>query len=363
MGACEKGGCEGCGTKHDNPFETFGASPEGDMAAHGELDGGLAHKESEYRPLFPRRSAPYKVHWNWEIMLPCNFRCSYCVVHNESAPYLLLGVPEWKEIWDNIFYKYGCCQVRFAGGEPTIYPHFIDLVSMILRHHTVDLTTNLSFDVDEWIAKVPSEGIAISGSLHLEHFEPEAFLEKLLRLRNRGKQLISASLVAYPKDIPRVTAIREMYEKENILFKIIPFNGVLDGKRYPGGYTDEEKRILGMQVEKSQDQLAKTLNRQWQDYANAKPADNNFKGIPCHMGEMYAKIYSDGTVRRCCHTGVDILGHITDKSLRLYDRAEPCTVLSCSCWKPMVAGKYEEKVDMLWQSADHPKYPVKAPNA
>ncbi|MBI3547466.1 MAG: radical SAM protein [Elusimicrobia bacterium] len=360
MGSCGSGGCGGCGEKHG---AADGVVPEGDEAARGFLGQSIAHKEDEYRPLYPRRAAPFKVHWNWEIMLPCNFRCSYCVVHNESAQFLQLPVADWRRIWTRMFKLYGCSQVRFAGGEPTIYPDFINLVGMILEMHTVDITTNLSFDVEEWIKKVPCDGIAISGSLHLEHFKPEDFLRKLLILRERGNQLISASLVAYPPDIPRVEAIRDLFEKAGVLFKIIPFNGVYQGKRYPGGYTDEERRILGMQVEKSQDELGKTLNKQWQDYANSKPDDKNFMGIPCHMGEMYAKIYSDGTVRRCCHTGVEILGRITDPNLKLFDEPKPCTVLSCSCWKPMVAGRYEAKVDMLWQSANHPKFPVKAPNA
>lgn len=355
MGECSKGGCTGCGTKSH--------APEGDDAAHGRLHAGPAHPLDDYRPLKPRRAAPFKVHWNWEIMLPCNYRCTYCVVHNESASFLVQGVEEWRKIWTRMFKLYGCSQVRFAGGEPTIYPNFIDIVGMILEMHTVDITTNLSFDVDEWIKKVPSQGIAISGSFHPEHDTAENFLAKLLKLRDKGNQLISASIVSWPPHLKHVDAARELFEKNNVLFKIIPFNGEFAGKRYPGAYTDDERRLLGMQIEKTVDPLAKTLNKQWQDYANAKPDDKNFMGIPCHMGEMYAKIYSDGTVRRCCHTGVDILGHINDPELVLYDGPVPCTVMSCSCWKPMVEGKYEQKVDLLWQSANHPVFPVKAPNA
>jgi MoaA/NifB/PqqE/SkfB family radical SAM enzyme len=357
MGDCKTDGCSSCAS------EKHGAVPEGDMVRHGELDDTIPHKEAEYRPLFPRRVAPFKVHWNWEIMLPCNYKCSYCIVHNESAPYLIQTVDQWRPIWERMFKLYGCSQVRFAGGEPTIYPNYIDLVSMILTMHTVDVTTNLSFDIDEWIRKVPAEGIAISGSLHLEHQTPEEFMRKLLILRNKGNQLISASIVAYPTYLDQIERIRELFEKNNILFKIIPFNGTFNGQRYPDAYTNEQRLLLGMQVIKTQDELAKTLNKAWQDHANAKPNDKNFMGMPCHMGEMYAKIYSDGTVRRCCHTGVDVLGHITDPNLVLYEKPEVCTVMSCSCWKPMVEGKYEEKVDQLWQSANHPKYPVKAPNA
>lgn len=43
-------------------------------------------------PLFPRRSPPHKVHWNWEILLPCNYRCSYCRVHDEKKTYLRRSV-------------------------------------------------------------------------------------------------------------------------------------------------------------------------------------------------------------------------------------------------------------------------------
>ena len=356
MEECVKDGCGGCDAKKP-------AAAEGDLAARGELEAGPSHAQDEYRPLKPRRPAPYKVHWNWEIMLPCNYRCKYCVVHNESASFLVLGVSEWRKTWTRLFKLYGCSQVRFAGGEPTIYPNFIELVTMILSMHTVDITTNLSFNVDEWIAKVPAQGIAISGSFHPEHDTASNFLAKLLKLRDKGNQLISASIVAWPEHLKKIDSTRALFEKNNVLFKIIPFNGVFEGQRYPDAYTEEERRLLGMQVERSRDALGKTLNKQWQDYANAKPQDKNFMGVACHMGEMYAKIYSDGTVRRCCHTGVAVLGHITDPGLLLYDEPAACTVMSCACWKPMVEGKYEAKVDMLWQSADHPVFPVKAPNA
>ncbi len=211
MGNCSTGSCSGCGSKEHEaaPFVA-----EGDLAARGELDYAIPHRLEDYKPLLPRRAPPYKVHWNWEIILPCNYRCRYCVVHNESASFLTLPVEEWRKIWGRMFKLYGCCQVRFAGGEPTIYPDFINLVAMILEMHTVDITTNLSFDVEEWIKKVPAQGIAISGSLHLDHVEPGEFLKKLLILRDRGNQLISASLVAYPPTLHRVEPIREMFEEE-----------------------------------------------------------------------------------------------------------------------------------------------------
>jgi len=315
-------------------------------------------------PLHPRRSPPYKVHWNWEITLACNYRCSYCGAHKEDAPCLVLGIHQWRRIWENIFNKYGCCQVRFAGGEPTIYPGFTELVSMLLERHTVDITTNLSFDIADWIAKVPPEGIAISGSFHPEAMPAAEFLRRLLTLREHGNRLVSACMVGYPPHLGQLESARLMCEGQNILFKIIPFSGAYQGRRYPEAYTPEEKALLQAQVEESPDPLGKAINQQWQDFAKA-PADDkdrkDFKGRLCHMGELYAKIRPDGKVLRCCHPDVAVLGRITDPELELYAGPEPCTAQVCACWKAMVVGQYEAKVDQLWQSPEHPRRAAAAP--
>ena len=315
-------------------------------------------------PLLPRKSPPFKVHWNWELLLACNYRCSYCGAHKEGVPCLELDIAQWRAIWGRIFDRYGCCQVRFAGGEPTIYPGFIPLVSMLLERHTVDITTNLSFDIAEWVAKVPAQGIAISGSLHPEFMAPEEFLRRLLMLREHGGRLISACIVAYPPHLGQLESTRLLFERNQILFKIIPFSGVYQGRRYPEAYTEQEKALLQAQVDGSSDPLGKTLNRQWQDYAKAPAEDKDrkdLKGRLCHMGELYAKILPDGKVLRCCHPEVAALGHITDADLKLYEEPQPCTVEVCPCWKAMVAGQYEAKVDQLWQSPEHPRYPLAQP--
>lgn len=299
----------------------------------------------------PRKAPPGKLHWNWEILLRCNYRCGYCTVHDETAPFLELGVPAWAEVWERVFRLYGCCQVRFSGGEPTLYPGFMDLVRMLLQMHTVDLTTNLSFDAQEWLRKVPAEGVAVSGSLHPESVRPEEFLAKLEAIRDRGNRLVSACMVAYPPHLGMLGSTRELFESRGVLFKIIPFNGVYRGLRYPEAYTEAERRLLGEQVEKSPDPLARTLNRQWQEFGGESPG-----GALCHMGEMYAKIHCDGLVRRCCHKETETLGLITDPGLRLYDEARPCPAARCACWKAMKAGSYEAKAGELWKSPRHPRW-------
>lgn len=106
-------------------------------------------------PKYPRINPPYKVHWNWDISFKCNYKCSYCEVvrRDEEFNSQIADTDQWKEVWDRIFENYWCTHVRFSGGEPTIYPNFLKFLGMLLEKHTVDITTNLSFDLNDFLIK------------------------------------------------------------------------------------------------------------------------------------------------------------------------------------------------------------------
>jgi hypothetical protein len=185
----------------------------------------------------------------------------------------------------------------------------------------------------------------------------EEFLRRLLALREHGDRLVSACMVGYPPHLGQLERTRLLFEGQGILFKIIPFSGVYQGRRYPAAYTEPEQALLKAQVAGSRDPLGQAINKQWQDFAAAPEDDEQrkkLKGRLCRMGELYAKILPDGKVLRCCHPEAGALGRITDPDLRLYDEPRPCAAEQCSCWKAMLVGSYESQVDRLWQSPEHP---------
>jgi MoaA/NifB/PqqE/SkfB family radical SAM enzyme len=74
----------------------------------------------------------------------CNFNCPYCRrVGGKDLP--LTHAKRWISLWA----AQGCKAVRFSGGEPTMYPDLIKLVSFARQHgiKRVAVSTNGSADV------------------------------------------------------------------------------------------------------------------------------------------------------------------------------------------------------------------------
>ncbi|HRY28515.1 MAG TPA: hypothetical protein P5079_00605 [Elusimicrobiota bacterium] len=340
-------------------------------------------------PLYPRRHAPFRVHWNWYLLQQCNYGCSYCpeveYKRTKTAPLPILNVSldDWTRIWDRLFGLYGSALIRFAGGEPFIFPHFIDFLAMLTEHNAIDVTTNLSFDVDEFLRKVTPDALAISASYHPEHVSLGEFLGKLERLKREGF-CVSAALVAYPTFLGSLKKTIEGFDRADIQLKLIPFRGKYQGRDYPLAYTQDEKDVMRLATQ-TRNTDGNVINAQWfremvekeekrQEEIRAYnerrpdpspppapvPESGNGKSAPplCRMGENYAKIYADGTVRRCCCPGVPVMGRIMDKDFRLLDAAGPCDV-PCLCWKPMKLGEYESRWETLWQGLVHRKHPLK----
>ncbi len=317
-------------------------------------------------PIFLRTAPPYRVHWNWELSYRCNYHCSYCPwwkkgKEEKNTFFENIELDTWRRIWDGIFEKYWCSHIRFSGGEPTIYPNFFDLVSVLLEKHTVDITTNLSFDISMFMKKIKSSGISISASLHPEFDRIGPFLEKVLLLHHNGYPS-TISYVAYPPHLEEIRNFKLAAEKERIMFKIIPYQGEFNGKCYPRDYTAQEKCLMEGLSEDSLNTHLNELNKRWYDW-NVKRdrEDRDKKGELCRMGEMYAKINPDGKVSRCCARDKDgslvgVLGDILDTSLRLLDTPKPCEANNCPCFKSMHVGFEEDRWLSLWEAPEHPVY-------
>lgn len=318
-------------------------------------------------PSHPRRFPPYRVHWNWDISFKCNYACSYCEVikRDEEFSYQPIEIAQWRDIWAGIFERYWSTHIRFSGGEPTIYPGFFDLVAMLLEKNTVDITTNMSFDLKSFLDVIPpNRGLSISASFHPEFSDFTTVFDKVKYLHRHGFPA-TISYVGYPAHLDRIYEYKKIVEAEHMYFKIIPFSGLLNGHRYPDAYSPAEKILLEGIARDSIDQHLSDMNSRWYDWRVKKNDDNPSSKIKtgnlCRMGEMYAKIHPDGSVTRCCagHHGIDagVLGNITDPAFRLLDEAQPCQVAyQCPCFKCMTVGQEEEIWVPLWESLEHPVY-------
>ncbi len=309
-------------------------------------------------PKYPRKDPPYRVYWNWDIGYECNYQCSYCVLRKREERYPYVEIDRWKKIWDSIFEKYWCCHIRFSGGEPFVYPHFIELIGMLSEKHTVDVTTNLSFDLDPFLKKISPGGVTLSASFHSEFVGIDEFLDKIVFLTEKGFPT-SIAFVAYPphlKDLERykkAAGERKIFSQTGILFKVIPFIGEFEGKKYPESYSPQQKKLLEEAATNTEIESQKELNVQWLDQGDSEKSRLDKY---CRMGQMYAKILPNGDVTRCCHADYGKMGSIFDEDFRLLDEPAPCRIQSCLCWKPMIVGYKEDKYPIFWEMPEHKIY-------
>jgi len=175
----------------------------------------------------------------------CNYACPYCyyptsVNKNVCFNYTI-------EKWERAFKKHfgGKKTVfYFSYGEPTIQPHFYEVLEMIGRHKNWEakITTNLSVPLDKLMeTKVAKENrLNINASFHPTQTTIDKFLKQLSVLR---KNNIEPSVV-YVMWPPQIDDLEKKYmpifRKHGYVVHIRAFRGLYKGKKYPGAYTEEE---------------------------------------------------------------------------------------------------------------------------
>lgn len=283
---------------------------------------------------FRKDIAPYRVFFNWEITYKCNYKCSYCSLGNisikeESQPTIYPGTDKWVEVWRNIYERYGSCEIHFAGGEPFVYPEFVDLIARLSEIHTMEFSTNLFWDPDDFIKRIDPGRARIGVSFHPEFIDFESFFLKTSRIKEAGFE-VWANYVAYPPFMEPMDKYKDRFDKSAISMSILPFKGEYNKKKYPEDYTQEEidyLRRLG-----TSNNVRKTL-----DFSLIKDKRNTRNKL-CRMGQMYGKIRPNGEVFNCCARDALKLGNILDGVFSLLENPFLCGQADCPCWRCMLVG-------------------------
>ena len=175
------------------------------------------------------------------LTLGCNYRCSYCINHFESARLKniknIIPGKEWVKGINRIVSR-GDLPVTLQGGEPSIHPDFIYIINNIKPELHIDILTNLQFDVNEFINKVNPNRLrrnapyaSIRVSFHPEVMELEETLQKTLKLQDAGFY-IGIWGVMHPSQKDIILKAREKAEKMGIDFRTKEFLGEYQGKLY-----------------------------------------------------------------------------------------------------------------------------------
>ena len=188
----------------------------------------------------------YGIEADWYLLDTCNYRCSYCFIGPDRLGSKLQTFAS-PQAWRSAFDATGdVWLLHMTGGEPSLYPDFVELCEHLTAGHYISFNSNLTHSsLVSFAQRIdPSRVSFVNAGLHLEERERRsghgAFLRHAELLQSKSFPVL-ISLVATPAALAR-------FEEAIALLKPIGlfpipklFRGVVDGRSYPKDYSDLHK--------------------------------------------------------------------------------------------------------------------------
>lgn len=257
-----------------------------------------------------------QVRFTWNIHYDCNYRCPYCFFEEKWEEYgkrnIYFTPEELMRHWERIYERYGRCFILITGGEPFTYPNFIELIEKLSQiHYHINISSNASGDLELFVKRIDPQRVSLSVSFQPYFDKIEIFLDKVIFLRKNGFDGC-INFVAYPLFFKDIQFYKDKFCSIDEDLKIIPFWGEYKGVRYPHGYTQQEKELVG-------------INDAWLE-------GKRKRGALCHAGYKSALVFPDGKVARCGQIGERmVISNFFDSSFKLLNRPLPCDAEFCPC--------------------------------
>ena len=232
----------------------------------------------------------------WRLCERCNFRCEYCFRDGVDAhrgaehPDCAARAP------DHIARSFDATGhpwlIRLTGGEPFLYPGFLELVAALTQHHRVAINTNLGAPgVRELADRIaPSRVHSIYATLHLREVErhrlTESWIEAFLELQAKGFPMRLA-LLTHPALLPHLGERIEMLRSQGVVHVYVKIlRGQVSGRQLPTAYSQSERRLIRA-AGPSDDELGILEDRV------------HFRGLRCAAGCTAFDLDLHGNLTRC----------------------------------------------------------------
>lgn len=262
-----------------------------------------------------------KTNFVWDIHYRCNFRCPFCWFNDKWQEMDKLNhyipLKELIQIWERVYENYGECHIMITGGEPSLYPNFIELIDSLSKIHTIKVTSQLSGDMYTFARVLNPERIVLDMNYHPMESKLSPFIRKVLFLKKNGFSG-GVCYLAYPPQMDKIDFYREQFEKNGIGFALAAFWGEHNGKRYPSAYSEKEKELMAPYLGDI-DRIKYHLE------------GKKTQGKLCRSGYCYASIKADGKVTRCGPLSHKPIGNFFDENFKLFDKPMPCEAEVCPC--------------------------------
>lgn len=244
------------------------------------------------------------------LTMACPYRCSYCINHFDSnrststGRAAIMSGADWVAALSrlsNLDQPTGPVPVTLQGGEPSVHPDFYDIINDLPDRIRLDILTNLSFDVEEMIARVDPRRLvreapyaSIRVSYHPSQVQLDDLLAKTQRLLDAGFS-VGVYGVLHPDQADHIGRAQARAQSMGIDFRTKDFLGYAQGKLH-GRY-------------KYPDACDLQTHRQ----------------VSCRTTELL--VGPDGSVYNCHHhlyQQTDSVGHILDPDYRMMGKYHPC---------------------------------------
>jgi hypothetical protein len=313
------------------------------------------------------KKSPY-IHLSWMIHGQCNYRCSYCHKNNWGGSSRRLEFNHAISFLERFLehYKDRRIVVSFSGGEPTLWPHFAELVQWLhLRGISMGLTSNGSRG-PSYFKKLAPLLSWINLSYHPEFSHEQRFMETVIgasffcdvrvRLMMPVERRLWDRSISFGEKLKSALGYGSL-----ITIEYAPISEEFSGLHArPSAYeTDQKARF-------EEPTFVTGLDRKFTESPSIENVDGgvvgppkdifrldvngllalgqtNFMGWKCEVGLEQIFIDSEGSVLRAgCRVGGTI-GHITNAKMEFPTKAVLCPKTYCYCGTDVIATKLSPK--------------------
>ena len=281
----------------------------------------------------------YQVEADWIINEFCNYSCAYCF-HHTSVPDNVAGALTAEE-YAEFFRSTGRTWLfHFSGGEPLLYPRFVDLCAALTADHVIALNSNITTAAaDEFCETVPPDRVdyvhcAVHPQQRAKGDGLQALTRRVIRFRDAGFPLF-LSCVMEPGAFASFPSLFDHFASLGVPLLPKALRGMFAGKPFPESYSAEQREQFS-RFSMNATELVRndaggafrhdpTVNPMLDvQYLNGFP---DFTGLSCTAGQNFVRIKPDGTVFRC---GMETrLGNIRARQLTFHTEARPCDDRCC----------------------------------
>jgi MoaA/NifB/PqqE/SkfB family radical SAM enzyme len=279
----------------------------------------------------------YDILADWTLNTYCNLSCPYCFLSKRSRKDVKkIGHSNIRRVIDFFNDSKLTWLIHMSGGEPFIYPKFVELCQGLTEKHYISINTNLTLTVvNDFIKKINPNRVAfINCSLHYDERKQrhsvDFFTRQFKGLKEAGFNCFITQ-VFYSPTITRFKSLFDDFKIKGLTIRPKVFRGYYNSKHYPESYTEVEKKLfmtyssLAHKLEPASDtHIDPILDQKFID------GELSFKGIPCNAGKKSVYIKFNGDIVRC-HASNKPLGNIFRGCFRLNDSAEVCPFTICPC--------------------------------